>query len=621
MSSTSPTPKTFKLSPPSRQVLSRKLAAKLFEPLSQQPYTTINLSGAALGDAAVSQAGPHLIALGKMKCLETVILSDIVASLSQEDALRSLNAISSSIGICKQLRSVDLSHNALGSNGIAACRALLAKQPHLEKVFLSEAGLAAESVRLLCDFLQPCVNNLRVLDIHGNRVESVGLERMAALIEKTPRIQRLRLSSLGASPSAICTLARALRVTNSLAELDLSDNRMDTNAASLLADVLSNQSNLSRLALSDLNMGIEALHALLTPLAQASHGVAELLLAGNELSCEAVPTLRAYIVAHATSLRVLDVSHNELGGDGITTLAKAFKDSTEQPALTRLLVAHNEATPLSIVLLAQNIVKLPALCRFDVRGTDLALDTVQILRNSFRGADVLADERQESTDEVIVQSALQTLSDIADIRGQRESKSEDSAPRSTMSKLVSMFSQRTSEEEEVEDPAMEVRQISEAEALREPGSATHCGVSETATFAGESATPINDEMYTPSRASTTTTNMTPECLEQDIIQSARKLKRTVASLNREVFDATGELKLDEDSEGRSGGAGTIYSKRGDDGEDYELISDILVDRQKQGWCSWFVELLGGLLFALFLIMLILGVMQWQEDVVPSLRPM
>lgn len=370
----SPTPKTFTLSPPSREVLPRKLLASLFAPLSQQAYTTINLSGAALGDAAVAHVGSQLLSLARMKCLETVILSDIIASLPRDEALRSLKAISSSIGVWKQLRSVDLSHNALGSDGISACRALLAKQPYLEMVALSETELAAESARLLCDYLQPAVSNLRVLDVRGNRLESAGLERIAGLVEKMPRLQRLRASSLGADANAVRCLATALGCTTSLAELDISDNRIDARAAAELAAVLRQQPNLSRLALCDLDMRDDAVVALLGPLTEASHGVTELLLAGNELGSGAVDVLGQYIVRHASSVRVLDLSNNELGADGVTMLAGAFKGSCERCALTRLMVAHNEASALSIVVLAQQVVKVPALRRFDVRGTRLSRD-------------------------------------------------------------------------------------------------------------------------------------------------------------------------------------------------------------------------------------------------------
>ncbi|PXF48980.1 RAN GTPase-activating protein 1 [Gracilariopsis chorda] len=617
--STSPTPKTFTLSPPSRQVLSRKLAASLFAPLSQQPYTTINLSGAALGDAAVIHAGSHLLSLAGMKCLETVILSDIIASLPRDEALRSLTAISSSIGVWKQLRSVDLSHNALGSDGISACRALFAKQPYLEMVFLSETGLAAESVRLLCDFLQPAVNNLRVLDVHGNRLDSAGLERIAALVEKMPRLQRLRASSLGADANAVRSLANALRSTTSLAELDISDNRLDSSAASDLAAVLRQQPNLSRLALSDLVMKDEALTALLEPLTDASHGVAELLLAGNELRSGVVPALGRYIVRHATNLRVLDVSNNELGGDGVTLLAEAFKDSSEQCALTRLMVAHNEATALSIVLLAQQIVKLPALRRFDVRGTDLSDDTVQRLRSAFRGADVLADEGEESSDEAFVQSALQTLATVADVRHSEETESKKvssgrkAAVQSTMSRIVSMLSPKASEEEEVE-------QIGKGESVRAGGGGDMSGggVSETAVFEDDSGTGVNEQdMRTPAGAgSSRTWESGEEGEEEELERSAQKLSRSLACLDRDLFDARGELQL----EARREGSGVIYSRREDkEGDGYEVMTELLVDREKDGCVSWIVDALGGLIVAVFLVTLMVGVVQWQEDVVPGFR--
>lgn len=154
-SSTSSNLLTFYLNPPSRQVLSRKLAQRLLGDLALKPYQAIYLSGCAFGDAAVGIAGPLLLNLATSQSLRAVYLSDIIATLMPDEALRSLSSLSTSIGVCKHLQIVYLSDNALGTRGLAACQQLIKSQPELLTLSLANTGLSTDSIRLLQDMLAP----------------------------------------------------------------------------------------------------------------------------------------------------------------------------------------------------------------------------------------------------------------------------------------------------------------------------------------------------------------------------------------------------------------------------------------------------------------------------------
>lgn len=87
---------SFRLQPDGRQVLTRKRARELLAPLSTAPFTSISLGGCALGDAAAGVAGPALVALANKQCVRSVTFADCIASLPQDEAIRSLTTLSSS---------------------------------------------------------------------------------------------------------------------------------------------------------------------------------------------------------------------------------------------------------------------------------------------------------------------------------------------------------------------------------------------------------------------------------------------------------------------------------------------------------------------------------------------
>lgn len=264
----------------------------------------------------------------------------------------------------KGLHSVDLSYNALGSIGIAHCAPLLQRQRRLEELRLVESGLAAESARLVKGFLcQGPTTHLRVLHLHANRVESAGVVYFAEVVEKSPELESLGLSSLGARAPALAAVTSALKGKTNMRELDLSDNLLDVPAAQVLADVIVTLPKLDRLVLRDLDMGDDALTALLGPLADAEPKppLVELALAGNELSPDAAPAIATVVSAFAALLQVLDLSRNELGETGAQSIADALADVRkveERVTLAQLLLAGNEIPALPIVRLAVQLMAI-----------------------------------------------------------------------------------------------------------------------------------------------------------------------------------------------------------------------------------------------------------------------
>eukprot|EP00177_Eucheuma_denticulatum_P007502 GFKZ01013658.1.p1 GENE.GFKZ01013658.1~~GFKZ01013658.1.p1 ORF type:complete len:685 (+),score=94.72 GFKZ01013658.1:211-2265(+) len=661
-----PTPLTFRLQPDGRQVLSRKRARELLAPLSTAPFTSISLGGCALGDAAAGVAGPALVALANKQCLRSVTLSDCIASLPQDEALRSLSALASSIGMWKGLHSVDLSYNALGSRGVAACAALLQGQRYLRDLHLIEAGLAAESARLLQRYLCPApTTQLRVLQVHANRLESQGVAYLAVVVEKSPHLERLRMSSLGASSSGLATLVKALQGKVGLRDLDLSDNFLDAPVAAALAGVLITLTSLERLLVRDLAMGDDAVKSLLGPLVAADPvpPIAELALAGNELTSEAAGVIGDTFLAFQKTLQVLELSRNELGGVGAEKLTNALatgKGADEPAVLTHLLLAENGITALAAVHLSLQLLSFPTLECLDFSGNFLFADVTDRLGTALGSSVVLYDgtgpeaEDGDMDDVKMVepanggtgselQAALQELANAPSVVKRPESPPAPevvmptaSSSQSTVSMLRSFFSrgsEETKRDTTTEEPAEKVQGAIEAapigggrgfveddsgiiasspevsrpevaDRVREGGPLRAMSISTTESRDAAQASP-----FTPRSTSNTS--------RSEVIQSAKKLKESIASLNKEIADVAGELQIPMSSPSVARSAVMMNRSVSEATVDENIGEYLLVDgtggRRKQSRAGMIFEAFGGLLSAAFLVVLILALVDSLEE--------
>lgn len=657
---------SFSLQLDGREVLSRKRARELLAPLSEGHYTSISLGGCALGDGAAGVAGPALVALANKKCTRSVSFADCIATLSQDEALRSLSALSSSIGIWKGLNYVDLSYNALGSRGVAACAPLLAGQRNLEELHLVESGLAAESARLLQGYL--CAGpttTLRVLEIHSNCLESAGVTTLAAVVEKSPSLERLRLSSLRARPGALQAVASALEGKTALRHLDLSDNKLDAGAAGHFGDILPGLTSLESLLMRDLDMGDNALNVLVTALLECRCPLSELALAGNKLSPTSVPPLKTFVIAYIGVLQMLDVSRNCLGSELAVGLVDAFTDARakgKSTQLINLMIGSNGISALPLVRLSRQLISFPYLQCFDISGNGLSeaiadrlatalgsnvviFDSAELEADNVEGAETNANEDDEE-----LQRALEDLANAPSVQVNEtaEAKAQpapvSSGPpspqsRLSVSRIMSMFTPRTDEaasttaasqpSSQVEDtgpnpgdvgrPASApARKSFEDDSGAAPNDADRVTMADdmtgmTVTSSSTMATSQNKEEEYPSTpvGNTSTVNA-------NLFQSARKLKESIESLSREISDVAGELQIPASSPDPSR-RGSLFSRSSSGAEDpgnmneYLLVDRLPSERVKQSHLIFVLDILGGLLIGVFVVILVLAIAQSQEE--------
>lgn len=619
----------------------------LLAPLSQHPYQTIILSGCALGDAAATIAGPALLKLAKRECLHTVILSDIIATLSVEEALRSLSSLSSSIGTFKQLRAVDLSHNALGSPGIAQCAPLLEGQPFLERVNLSDTGLAAESARLLSSYLTSTTpTQLRALNVRRNRLDSSGVFSLATVVDKSPQLESLRISSLGANATSIARMTTALSVTTSLRELDISDNGFDPECTGLCAQLLAKQSQLSSLALADLGIGDDGLREILYPLIDKRVALRKLNLSGNELTASGADIVASCITAFISTLESLDVSSNELGDDGIQKLTESLLDPDEPTHLKELNISEIDANSLSIVSLAKVIIQLEDLELFDISNNSMTQHVGDRVAAAF-GPSVLkfdegepCDEDENNTEEL--EAALVQLEQLA----QSRSRSVDSSPSVPQGVSKPLKEEDSANDSTSAEPSAIVEDTSESTAIKVGAAMVATAViSDGAADASETSTPAmldssspavsvtesvedssmpKEDTGSPKMSTPVATRRGPDSIAAgsvdgsdgngEVINSARKLKESIETLTRDLSAVTGELQISvSPTLAAQRGLETVpgSSETGEDENDYLLVGP--ESETTKSSVTAFVDFVGALLVAAFVVVCVLAIVLSQEE--------
>ena len=103
--------------------------------------------------SVTSGAVPELAAaLGCMTSVTDADLSDIIASRPEAEALEVLRGCCEALA-SRELRTLDLSDNALGQKGIDACKGVLHEQDSLASVKFCNNGISAESAASIADIL------------------------------------------------------------------------------------------------------------------------------------------------------------------------------------------------------------------------------------------------------------------------------------------------------------------------------------------------------------------------------------------------------------------------------------------------------------------------------------
>ncbi|CAI5490469.1 unnamed protein product [Closterium sp. Naga37s-1] len=373
----------FDISGGKREALSKEAAEKLLAPLLKpnNGCKKVKLSSKAFTLEAADVA--HQALTNARDTLTHADLSDIIASLPEEEALQVITRVTSALEGCK-LKSLNLSDNAFGEKGVRAAAVALTSQPSLRHLYFCNNGISREAAAAIKELLpDEAVASLETLHFFNNMSGDPGAAILAEVVREARGLKDFRFASTRVGTDGARALADAIAANSTLERLDLRDNMFGPEGGAALASALHHHPNLKQLMLGDTALGDDGVAELLDSLAQSTPQLEVLELGGNELSEEGagrvaeslkpfsalrklvlcdnemgdagVETLVAIIPDHLRSLEELDLSTNDFGRKGAEAAARAVKDLES----FKLLTINGNHIPVDGIRAVKEILGVP----------------------------------------------------------------------------------------------------------------------------------------------------------------------------------------------------------------------------------------------------------------------
>ncbi|KAM0053683.1 putative WPP domain, leucine-rich repeat domain superfamily, WPP domain superfamily [Helianthus debilis subsp. tardiflorus] len=351
----------FDISKGKRAFIDADEAKDLLKPL-QEPgnkYTKICFSNRSFGLDAARIAAPILASLKGQ--LTEVDLSGFVAGRPEDEALEVMKMFSAALeGF--DLRSLDISDNALDEKGVRAFSELLSSQSNLEELYLKNTCISEEAAKAVVELI-PSTQKLKILHFYNHWISYEGLIVISyeglivisELLKKSPILEDFRYSATRVGSEGGIALSEALATCTGLKKLDLSVNKLGVKAGIALSKTVSLLTNLTEIYLGYLRLGNEGSLALVNALKDSAKFLEVVELAGNYITAEAASGLAEFIIARKESLVKILLSVNELEDEGVITIAKALEEE-DFPRLTEVDLSYNMIRRAGARVLAEFIV-------------------------------------------------------------------------------------------------------------------------------------------------------------------------------------------------------------------------------------------------------------------------
>mmetsp|Transcript_9838 Transcript_9838/g.14691 ORF Transcript_9838/g.14691 Transcript_9838/m.14691 type:complete len:481 (-) Transcript_9838:38-1480(-) len=281
-------------------------------------------------------------------------LDDIIAGRMTEMGLHVLQTICDAFADA-ELVDVNLSDNAIGQQGIGACKTVLSK-PSLERLALCNNGLSEATMEQVADILTNdesgtgCVaTNLTKIHFYNNMSGEGGCRQFARILEKSSKLTDIRFSSTRAGRDGSDIVASALDVAleegrnANLEKLDLCDNNFGNKASQdALFRALGCTASLSYLDLRDCELELVGIKKIIRALVESGSALEHLDLSGNAVERRGAKQIADYIRDSGGKLKVLCLDDNDLTSKGVVHIASAFHGSGDGHAIERLQLNSTE---------------------------------------------------------------------------------------------------------------------------------------------------------------------------------------------------------------------------------------------------------------------------------------
>lgn len=141
----------------------------------------IKLSTKSIGSEAV----PVVVAAieNVAQVLEDADMSDIIAGRPEVEVIQVLQAVSAALAMCKGLKSLDISDNALGEKGIRAFKEVLTGTSTMKALYLRNIGCSVNACKAVSE-LVGC-SSLQLLHLFNNMSDNEGASAIATLLQRS----------------------------------------------------------------------------------------------------------------------------------------------------------------------------------------------------------------------------------------------------------------------------------------------------------------------------------------------------------------------------------------------------------------------------------------------------
>ncbi|XP_012680432.1 ran GTPase-activating protein 1a [Clupea harengus] len=249
-------------------------------------------------------------------------------------ALNSLGAAITTSGA--HLRSLDLSDNAFGPDGVRGIEKLLKSSAchTLQELRLNNCGMGIGGGKILAAALTECHKQssalgaplrLKVFIAGRNRLENDGATALAQAFQLMGSLEEIHMPQNGINHPGITALAGALQHNPQLRVVNLNDNTFTKKGAIAMAQALRHLRNVQVINFGDCLVRSEGAMAIADTLVEGLPILKELNLAFGEITEDAA-LMVARSLQDKAHLEKLDLNGNALGEEGCSNLKETMEN-------------------------------------------------------------------------------------------------------------------------------------------------------------------------------------------------------------------------------------------------------------------------------------------------------
>jgi len=280
-------------------------------------------------------------------------LSDIIAGRMTEEGLQVLETICDAFRAA-QLVEADLSDNAIGQQGIGACKSVIGKKS-LERLSLCNNGLSEATMAQVADILTndedgtgSIASRLTKIHFYNNMSGEGGCSEFVRILEQSKCLVDIRFSSTRARREGSTIVASALDAALAdgrnadLERLDLCDNIFkDAASHDALFRALGATKCLKYLDLRECDLEDDGVKKVCHALFESDSALEHLDLSGNCITRKGAKHIADFIRDCQGKLKILRLEDNEMTSLGVQHIAKAFHVSEDGFAIEEIKLNCN----------------------------------------------------------------------------------------------------------------------------------------------------------------------------------------------------------------------------------------------------------------------------------------